>query len=353
MERCGCYSEKTYRHHFSMKTDFFQFNHELAKQECTGDKIIAVDCSYLPKSGKHTPCKGIFWNGSFSKAMSGLELSVICLIDIEHNTALPLECELTPAKASDDDSRVKFYAEQIIKHGKQLSELSHYIVADGYYSKKRFIDAVTKQHDLHLISKLRKDADCRYFYHGEQKGRGRPRCYAGKVKWDKLSTDAFKIEFEDEEVIINSAIVNSKTMKRSIRVVHVYNKRTQSYALLFSTNTALCAFKIYQYYKARFQIEFLFRDAKQYTGLTHCQARKECEMYFHYNASLTSIGLAKVCHYWHESHEEKPYSISDIKTRYFNELLLNQVFLKLEIDPSLQKIVPIFQELSMFGCMAA
>ena len=111
--------------------------------------------------------------------------------------------------------------------------------------------------------------------------------------------------------------------------------------------------KIYQYYKARFQIEFLFRDAKQYAGLTHCQARKECEMYFHYNASITSIGLAKVSHYWHQSHQEKPYSISELKTRYFNELLLNQVFSKLEINPSLQKIKPIFQELSMFGCMAA
>ena len=107
------------------------------------------------------------------------------------------------------------------------------------------------------------------------------------------------------------------------------------------------------YYKARFQIEFLFRDAKQYAGLTHCQARKECEMYFHYNASITSIGLAKVSHYWHQSHQEKPYSISELKTRYFNELLLNQVFSKLEINPSLQKIKPIFQELSMFGCMAA
>ena len=353
MGRYGCYSEKTYRHHFNMETSFFEFNYQLVKQECTGDKVIAVDCSYLAKSGKQTPNKGTFWSSLHSKAMPGLELSAICVIDIEHNTAIPLECELTPKKASDDDSRVKFYAEQVTKHVKQLSELSRYIVADGYYSKKRFVDAVTTNNELHLISKLRKDANCRYFYHGQQKGRGRPRRYDGKVQWNELSTDEFKTAFEDENFYISSAIVDSKTMKRSIRVVYVYNKLTQSYALLFSTDTELCPLKVYQYYKARFQIEFLFRDAKQYTGLTHCQARKECEMYFHYNASTTSIGLAKICHYWHESHEEKPYSIYELKTRYFNELLLNQVFSKLEIDPSLQKIKPIFEELSMFGCMAA
>ena len=28
-------------------------------------------------------------------------------------------------------------------------------------------------------------------------------------------------------------------------------------------------------YKARFQIEFVFRDAKQYTGLMDCQSRKQ------------------------------------------------------------------------------
>ena len=120
-----------------------------------------MDCSYLAKSGKQTPNKGTFWSSLHSKAMPGLELSAICVIDIEHNTAIPLECELTPKKASDDDSRVKFYAEQVTKHVKQLSELSRYIVADGYYSKKRFVDAVTTNNDLHLISKLRKDANCR------------------------------------------------------------------------------------------------------------------------------------------------------------------------------------------------
>jgi len=35
------------------------------------------------------------------------------------------------------------------------------------------------------------------------------------------------------------------------------------------------AMEIQEIYNSRFQIEFLFRDSKEYTGLTACQARDE------------------------------------------------------------------------------
>ncbi|MFI3189258.1 hypothetical protein BCS42_08290 [Crenothrix sp. D3] len=41
----------------------------------------------------------------------------------------------------------------------------------------------------------------------------------------------------------------------------------QKIPVLFSTDTELNALSLHQYYKAQFQIEFLFRDAKQFTGL--------------------------------------------------------------------------------------
>jgi len=51
--------------------------------------------------------------------------------------------------------------------------------------------------------------------------------------------------------------------------------------------------KIVQYYRLRFQIEFLYRDAKQFTGLNSCQARSQNKLDFHFNASLTAVNLAK------------------------------------------------------------
>lgn len=52
--------------------------------------------------------------------------------------------------------------------------------------------------------------------------------------------------------------------------------------------------KIIDYYRTRFQIEFCYRDGKQFTELTDCQSRDLNKLYFHFNASLASVNLAKV-----------------------------------------------------------
>ena len=60
-----------------------------------------------------------------------------------------------------------------------------------------------------------------------------------------------------------------------LSVVLVYNTKTNQYILLASTDLKQKPTEILTFYQLRFQIEFLFRDAKQFTGLTHCQARDE------------------------------------------------------------------------------
>ena len=114
---------------------------------------------------------------------------------------------------------------------------------------------------------------------------------------------------------------------------------------------------IYRYYKARFQIEFLFRDAKQFTGLTHCQARSENKFYFHFNMATTSVGVAKAAHYLTADIEEgrpRPaFSISDIKTSYFNELMLQLILSNFEIDLELDKNKKAIRKFIEFGKIAA
>ncbi|MDN3511293.1 MAG: hypothetical protein NG784_08305 [Candidatus Jettenia sp.] len=71
-------------------------------------------------------------------------------------------------------------------------------------------------------------------------------------------------------------IVYRVSLKRKIHlisVVYADTKGKQSSVMLFSTDVTLDASTICRYYTAytaRFQIEFVFRDAKQFTGLTHC-----------------------------------------------------------------------------------
>ena len=91
------------------------------------------------------------------------------------------------------------------------------------------------------------------------------------------------------------AIVNSKSLK--IDILLVVERKTDERGktiqrLIFSTDTKMNALEVLEYYHCRFQIEFNFRDAKQATGLNHCQARDLDKLYFHFNTSLTTINIS-------------------------------------------------------------
>ena len=63
--RYGCFSEQTYRNLFEHETfDWFAFNDSSISKHLTGKrKAIAIDPSYIPKSGKKTRWIGYFWSG--------------------------------------------------------------------------------------------------------------------------------------------------------------------------------------------------------------------------------------------------------------------------------------------------
>jgi hypothetical protein len=112
--------------------------------------------------------------------------------------------------------------------------------------------------------------------------------------------------------------------------------------------------KLLKYYQTRFQIEFLYRDGKQHTGLNDCEARSENKLDFHFNMSLTTINIAKITHWLTTPKEErKSFSMSDIKTMYHNELLLNRFFLTFGINPNLAKNKAKALELLDYGKIAA
>ncbi len=57
-------------------------------------------------------------------------------------------------------------------------------------------------------------------------------------------------------------------------------KKAWSHKLYFSTDLTLDAHTVLKHYRSRFQIEFLYRDAKQHTGLEDVQARSENKLDF-------------------------------------------------------------------------
>ncbi len=125
-------------------------------------------------------------------------------------------------------------------------------------------------------------------------------------------------------------------------------------AILFSTDTELEATEIVRYYRSRFQIEFLFRDARQYTGLGDCQSPKKEALTFHFNASMTALNLLKLQgRKGAEKRDDHVISIQRLKIRKFNQYLIDRIISLLDFQPTSIKLHPEYQRLIDYGAIAA
>jgi len=146
---------------------------------------------------------------------------------------------------------------------------------------------------------------------------------------------------DNEKTKIYHAIVSSKSFKRHINLVIVYSfiKTKWTSKLYFSTDLDLAPDTILNYYRSRFQIEFLYRDGKQHTGLNDCQAISENKLSMHFNLALTAINLAKISHWLCVPKDKrKAFSMSSVKTVYSNRLLIKRFILKFGINLTHTKI---------------
>ncbi|HKK12189.1 MAG TPA: transposase [Flavobacteriaceae bacterium] len=355
LARYGKYKEQRYRQQFEKSFDFLSFNKEFTISQGSGHYAIAFDPSYVNKSGKKTPGVGWYWSGCANRAKWGLEIGGLAAIDIDNHTAFHLEAVQT--LNCDDQNLADWYAGVISDRKETLTSISKYLVADAWFSKRSFADQVI-QSGLHLISRLRDDADLRYLCKELPTGkRGRPRKYAGKIIIDSIDKDYFRSLSSDDQEIVYAAEVYSKSLKRNIMLVHVtYLKASGKDArkLYFSTDVAMDPKDVLLYYRSRFQIEFLYRDGKQHTGLNDSQARSENKLHFQFNASLTSINIAKAIHWLSIPKEQRgAFSMADIKTMNHNMLMLKRFFDVFGINPDSTKNQNYVRELIFYGTMAA
>jgi DDE superfamily endonuclease len=278
------YSERTIARQFREPFDWPDFHQRVLRTalDPRSALVSAHDASFIPKSGKQTFGLGHFFNGCASRAERGLEISTLAVVDVTRRCAFTLAVAQTPpgeeaTQGKPEDTRVDFYAQQLRAHRHRLppSITSHCV--DGYYAKKKYIDEVANL-DLHVITKLRSDADCVFLYTGPHpKRRGARRKYAGKVNFQDLSRFEDLGTREDEPHLhLYTAVVWHKTLKRRLRLVVLLNRQDPAqprFIVLGSTDPELHGHRLIDLYVARFQIEFLFRDSKQFTGLLACQAR--------------------------------------------------------------------------------
>ena len=353
--RYGQYGEQRYRQQFEGNFDFFNFNSTLIQQHCGTRLVIAFDPSYIPKSGRNTEGVGWFWSGSANQSKWGLEIGGIAVLDLDNHTALHLEAVQTiPLEG---ETLLEFYTRIITERATEIKKISNMVVADAYFSKEPFVSKLMLC-GLDVISRLRDDVRLRYIVQIKKTGkRGRTKTNGDKVDFSSLNNKHFSIEKENDDIRIQTAVVYAVALKRIVRVVFVEflkNRKTTASKVYFCTNIEMEATEILEIYQTRFQIEFVYRDAKQHTSLTSCQARNKEKLDFHFNMSLTAVNVAKIVHWYSIPIEtRKSFSLSDIKTINHNTLLLERFIAMFGIKPYILKNNQNVKELLLYGTIAA
>lgn len=356
MARYGKRAESTYRQNFQKRFDFASFNAELIKWLGIGECVWAFDPSYISKSGKRTNGVGYFWSGCAGSMKWGLEIAGLAMVSVTDNTALHFFAQQTQALKA-GQTLLNYYGEVLAGQAQKMNEFSNLLAVDAFFSKKPFIDTMM-QVNLHVISRLRDDTVLFYPYLGlKGVGKGRPKTYAGRVDVRNPDPQHFTPCLQGEEEIAYEAKVYAKALKRWVRAVLVHtlkNGEVKKVKIFFSTLTTLPGADILLYYRQRYQIEFQFRDSKGFTGLEHCQSRSEQKLEYHFNLSLTTVNAAKALHWLNLPLEKRgAFSMADIKTQYFNELMLDRFICLFGCDPNIIKNHPALDRYYAVGKIAA
>ncbi len=367
------------------------FQHHLHRPESeyflVGDECVAT------KSGKQTYGLDHFFSGLLSKVVKGIALFSLSLVDVNERCSYPLrveqvvrsEAEKAVAKANQkkkakksktrgkvgrpkgSQNRDKTQVELTLELKriqsmvqKQLEILQdvvtiRYLALDGHFGNNKALQMV-QQCGLHLISKLRHDSALYFCYDGPQKSKGPRKKYGKKVDYRNLP-EKYLVE-QSIEGDIETCIYQVKMLHRdfaqplNVVIITKTNLKTGAFANvnLFSSDLELCYEKIIDYYSLRFQIEFNFRDAKQYWGLEDFMNIKEVPLTNALNLSLFMVNISQVL--LREFRQSNPESgILDLKAYFRAAKYFEETIKMLPEKPEPILLEQIFGHVASLGCI--
>jgi DDE superfamily endonuclease len=279
---------------------------------CPDDVYLAAgDDVIVTKAGKHTHGLDRFFSSLYGKPVPGLAFFTLSLVSVQKRRSFPLRveqvvrsdaekaaskaktaakkpkaphpkrrpgrpkgstntnkatCTLTPELV-----RIKAMVEALLRLITTVLSVT-YLVLDGHFGNHNALQ-MARQCNLHLISKLRCDAALYFPYTGPYTGRGPHRRYGPKVDYDHLPVQYLKettVEGYIETCLYQMRVLHKEfSQPLNVVIIAKTNLRTQARAhvILFRSDLDLAYACLVDYYGLRFQIEFNFRDAKQYWGL--------------------------------------------------------------------------------------
>ncbi|MEI8306284.1 MAG: transposase [Chloroflexales bacterium] len=173
-----------------------------------------------------------------------------------------------------------------------------YLVVDGHFGNHNAV-LMARRLGVPLISTLRSDSALYYPYDGPYAGRGPRRIYGERIDptaiperfltqttvEDGLETRIYQIEARHETF--------DQPLNVVVIVTHHQMSGTQAHVYLFSSDRTLAWDVLRDDYQLRFQIEFTFRDAKQYGGLEDFMVIKEAAVTNAMNLAFFMVNLSR------------------------------------------------------------
>ena len=181
--------------------------------------------------------------------------------------------------------------------------IAPYLVLDGFYGNQHYLK-LAASYQLHLITKLRHDAHLIWPYQGEQKANRKPKKLGKKLDYDKIPAQ-YQVSLPLDHPLHkkNTTVFQVKTYANAIKgqllnivIIRHYNPKTKKIAqsVLMSGDLGLDALTLIKYYSLRFQIEFDFRDAKQYFGLASFKNYKQNQLTNAVNMAFTMSLITRI-----------------------------------------------------------
>ncbi|MCI0552241.1 MAG: transposase [Anaerolineae bacterium] len=228
-----------------------------------------------------------------------------------------------------------------------------YLALDGHFGNYPSAWMVM-QTGVHLISKLRHDAALYEPFTGKYSGRGPRPKYGPKVevrrlKKKYLQSDRVKDGFRTQ--IYQATLLNKEfAFPLNVVVILKTNLTTQAQAhvILFTTDLKLAAEKVIDFYSLRFQIEFNFRDAKQYWGLDDFMNVKEAAVTNAANLAffMVNFSTSLLARFQRMNPE---FGILDLKSHYRGRRYVAETLKLLPQKPDGILLAEIFDQIARLG----
>ena len=350
-------SYRTVQRFFNTAVDWSQVHWLLIKTHLLQPQatyLLVGDEVVVTKAGAETHGLDRFFSSLFGKPVPGLAFFAFALVNVQQRTAHPLRIGQVLRPAPTAESVAGAPAAPVAKRGRGRPKGSKnrnkadvalspylsfiltllqavkqvlgttlvvtYVVLDGAFGNHYALPMVRRcQYDL--IAKLAVNSALVLLYDGLYSGRGPHKKYGAKLNYAQLPA-RYRQKTTTEKGICTEIYQFSalhKLFAQPLNVVVIVKTNTETgaraHAILFSSDRNQTYAQIIDYYTLRFQIEFNFRDAKQYWGLEDFMNIKETPVTNAANLAFCMVNIAQILRrQWQP--KQPSFSVLDLKAHF-------------------------------------